>query len=84
MYMKNERPLHEISSITLIDRKDILAFVKRCLSYDDQGRIWGYRALIPRANGKWGFTPNSLVLLNVLICRKVWRSTTKKQCNNTA
>ncbi|SFE24409.1 Integrase core domain-containing protein [Paenibacillus algorifonticola] len=48
MYMKNERPLHEISAVTLIDRKDILAFVKRCLSYDDQGRIWGYRALIPR------------------------------------
>lgn len=48
MYMKNERPIHEISAVTRIDRKDILAFVKRCLSYDDQGRIWGYRALIPR------------------------------------
>jgi putative transposase len=47
MYIKNERPLHEISAETHIDRKDILVFVKRCLSVDDEGRIWGYRALIP-------------------------------------
>lgn len=47
LYMKNERTLREISEETGIDRKKIRNFVKRCLSFDENSNIWGFRALIP-------------------------------------
>src|SRR3569833_2807207 len=48
MYMALEKPIAEIIRITGMKRENILRFVKRCLDDDGNGRIWGYRALIPQ------------------------------------
>ncbi|MBP1931946.1 helix-turn-helix domain-containing protein [Ammoniphilus resinae] len=48
LYMKNNQSIDTISEVTGLDRNVIRKLVKRCLSSDNQGGIWGFRALIPR------------------------------------
>ncbi|WJQ78966.1 hypothetical protein [Brevibacillus brevis] len=52
MYMQNEASMQQIETETGINRTWIWRLVKRCLSEDDHGKIWGYRALIPQRNIK--------------------------------
>ena len=47
LYMKNEKTLKEVSELTGIRRDYIYKFAKRCLTTDENGEIWGFRALIP-------------------------------------
>lgn len=48
LYLKNQQPINVIEDLTGIERNQIRKFVKRCLSFDEYGRIWGFSALIPR------------------------------------
>lgn len=47
LYFKNIYTLNEISEQTDIHENEIRRCVKRCLSIDNNGEIWGYRALLP-------------------------------------
>lgn len=47
MYI-GDRTLKEIKNKTGIDRKELNKFYKNCLTEDEDGRIFGFRALIPR------------------------------------
>lgn len=46
MYL-SDRPIREITEETGLDQKEVHRFVKRCFMQDDNGYIWGYRALVP-------------------------------------
>ncbi|MFS0728311.1 hypothetical protein [Paenibacillus sp. 1P07SE] len=46
MYV-SDHPLSEIIEVSGLDQKEIHRFVKRCFMQDENGYIWGYRALIP-------------------------------------
>lgn len=46
MYLKNSSH-NEIESETGIHRNNVAKFIKRCLETDENGVMWGYRALIP-------------------------------------
>ncbi|CAM4405682.1 hypothetical protein L1N85_25045 [Paenibacillus alkaliterrae] len=48
LYMKNKQSIESICETTGLDRNVIRKFVKRCLSPDHHGGIWGFRGLIPR------------------------------------
>lgn len=52
LYMQNEISIKEITKRIPIERSVLRRLVKRCLSLDDEGNIWGYRALIPHRNLK--------------------------------
>lgn len=41
-------PYAEIFEATKLLKQRVLAFVKRCLTFDDQGAIAGFSALVPR------------------------------------
>lgn len=47
LYFKNEKTLKDITNITGIRRDYIYKFAKRCLETDENGKLWGFRALIP-------------------------------------
>jgi transposase InsO family protein len=51
MYI-NDYLLDEIKQETGLNRRDVSRYIKRCLSYDDNGIIWGYRGLLPQKNLK--------------------------------
>ncbi len=48
LYILNNISVSEISNLTRIERHEIIRLVKRCLQEDENGVIWGYRALIPQ------------------------------------
>lgn len=48
MYVKNEHMVKDIASMTGLSRHEIQRLVNRCLLDDGDGKIWGYRALIPQ------------------------------------
>ncbi|MBP1931986.1 hypothetical protein [Ammoniphilus resinae] len=48
MYIEGKTPINKITEKTQINRVNLNRLLKRCLEHDDQGIIWGYRALIPR------------------------------------
>lgn len=48
MYLLNQGTLNEIKQLTGIAGIDVRRFVKRCLELDENGVVWGYRALIPQ------------------------------------
>ncbi|QDX94072.1 hypothetical protein EEL30_18340 [Brevibacillus laterosporus] len=50
MYLNSNVTATEIALETGIHRNHITKYVKKCLLFDDEGRIWGYRALIPQKN----------------------------------
>ncbi|MGG3871113.1 hypothetical protein [Brevibacillus laterosporus] len=52
MYLNPRFTLSQITDETGISKSRLLYFVKRCLSLDDKGTIWGLRALIPQKNLK--------------------------------
>lgn len=47
LYLKNDKPVRDISALTGIKRNHIYQFAKRCMETDENGVIWGFRALIP-------------------------------------
>lgn len=47
IYFKNTYSLREISEQTGVHENEIRRYVKRCLSLDAKGEIWGYRGLVP-------------------------------------
>ncbi|MEB1806015.1 MAG: hypothetical protein LPK26_01730 [Bacillaceae bacterium] len=48
IYMYFENQTHkEVEEETGISRKQLNTLLKKCLQYDDNGVIWGFRALIP-------------------------------------
>src|SRR5665648_1106067 len=47
MYITTDIGLKEISNETGIAITDIYRLTKRCISLDEAGELWGYRALIP-------------------------------------
>lgn len=47
MYLDNNKLLSEIENKTGIKPNDVRRLVKRCLSFDKKGSIYGYTALIP-------------------------------------
>lgn len=48
MYMKDESTLRKIEETTGIRRKELHSFIRRCFQFDENGIIWGFRALIPQ------------------------------------
>ncbi|MCY9589844.1 hypothetical protein PC41400_16625 [Paenibacillus chitinolyticus] len=52
MYFKREKSLHEIKQVTTIDQQNLRRLIKRCMSSDEMGGIWGFRALIPQKKVK--------------------------------
>lgn len=48
MYIRNEKMVKDIAEITSLSRHEVQRLVNRCLSDDGEGKIWGYRALIPQ------------------------------------
>ncbi|MGQ7887563.1 hypothetical protein [Paenibacillus sp. WC2504] len=46
LYLDNEKSIEEITQITGIQRKELNNFVKKCLQRDNEGVLWGFRALI--------------------------------------
>ncbi|WP_336077171.1 hypothetical protein [Paenibacillus sp. 203] len=52
LYVNNEKSLKEIFSCTGIDRRNLIRLYNRCISFDENGLPWGYRALIPGKNIK--------------------------------
>ncbi|RAT94015.1 hypothetical protein [Brevibacillus sp. Leaf182] len=48
MYMSPHFTLDQITRETGVSRNRLIDFVKRCLSEDSNGVLWGYRALIPQ------------------------------------
>ncbi|MBA2941059.1 hypothetical protein HZF08_22525 [Paenibacillus sp. CGMCC 1.16610] len=51
LYLKNLSN-NEILELTGIHRNHLSKFIKRCLDFDENGVIWGYRALIPHKHLK--------------------------------
>ncbi|WP_405117649.1 hypothetical protein MHB43_17865 [Paenibacillus sp. FSL H8-0317] len=49
MYFQKES-LEEIKHVTGIARQNVRRFAKRCMQYDQEGIVWGFRALIPQKN----------------------------------
>lgn len=47
MFLSGKISLKEITIITSVKKPEIYRLISRCLSLDDRGEIWGYRALIP-------------------------------------
>jgi putative transposase len=47
LYLEREVTVKEIKTRTGLGRKELNDFVKKCLSYHPDGRLWGFRALIP-------------------------------------
>lgn len=39
--------VRQIKKATGMDSKDLYRFIERCLTVDENGEVWGYRALIP-------------------------------------
>ncbi|WP_289139875.1 hypothetical protein [uncultured Brevibacillus sp.] len=52
MYMSPHFTLDQIMRETGVSRNRLIGFVKRCLSEDSNGLVWGFRALIPHKNLK--------------------------------
>jgi len=52
MYIKNERSQKEIHEITGIHPRNLYRLFRRCISFDPNGVVWGYRALIPKKSIK--------------------------------
>ncbi|QII24783.1 transposase family protein [Bacillus altitudinis] len=47
LYLEGNTSLREIHNSTGISRKRIRMFTQRCLELDENGNLWGFRALIP-------------------------------------
>ena len=47
LYLKDKNKVEEISKITGVYKEEITRLVKRCLQIDEEGEMWGYRALLP-------------------------------------
>lgn len=47
LYIDNQVSIGDIKKITGIDRKELNKLIRKCLTNDKEGRLWGYRALIP-------------------------------------
>ncbi|RPJ98116.1 hypothetical protein EH11_04196 [Bacillus subtilis] len=47
LYFKQAHTMQEISKITSLCPHEIRRLIRRCLSFDKHGQIYGYRALIP-------------------------------------
>lgn len=47
LYIDQEVTTKEIEHITGLRRKEVNSLLKKCLGRDKEGRIWGFRALIP-------------------------------------
>jgi len=52
MYFKREGDYKEIYSLTGIRDQNLRRLIKRCMSIDSYGVVWGFRALIPQKNVK--------------------------------
>lgn len=48
MYFRREGTLSEVKEATSVDSQTIRRLVKRCMSPDETGVIWGFRGLIPQ------------------------------------
>ncbi|KRF31708.1 hypothetical protein [Paenibacillus sp. Soil787] len=46
LYLDNEVTLEEIKNLTGVSRKELRKFVKKCLERDNEGSLWGFRALL--------------------------------------
>jgi putative transposase len=46
MYLDNTYSLEEIKNQTGIDRKELNKLVRKCISRDSKGSLWGFRALL--------------------------------------
>jgi Integrase core domain. len=49
-YMKNEMTVTKICDISGLKRHHLSRLIRRCLSFDEEGVLWGYRGLIPQKN----------------------------------
>ncbi len=49
MYLK-DHTLEDIKEATGLGRKEVNRYIKRCLTHDENGVIWGYRGLVPQKN----------------------------------
>ncbi|MEG6520871.1 hypothetical protein [Desulfotomaculum sp. 1211_IL3151] len=52
MYLDGRVSNEYIITQTGISKDELYRFVRRCLDYDNSGKIWGYRALIPKKHLK--------------------------------
>lgn len=52
MYFKREANLAEIKVKTGVDEQCVRRLIKRCMSLDELGTVWGFRALIPQKKVK--------------------------------
>lgn len=50
MYFKREGDYKEIYALTGIREQNLRRLIKRCMSIDSYGVVWGFRALIPQKN----------------------------------
>lgn len=47
LYMTDKATIQDITKLTGINRVDLFRLIRRCLDYDNDGTVYGYRALIP-------------------------------------
>ncbi|WP_410720214.1 hypothetical protein [Brevibacillus sp. SIMBA_076] len=47
LYMTDRATILDITKQTGVNRVDLFRLIKRCLDYDEDGKVYGYRALIP-------------------------------------
>ncbi|MCM3082071.1 hypothetical protein [Brevibacillus invocatus] len=47
LYMTDKATIQDITKLTGINRVDLFRLIRRCLDYDIDGTVYGYRALIP-------------------------------------
>jgi putative transposase len=52
MYFKREGTTEIIKEATLIGRQELSRLIKRCMSLDENGVVWGFRGLIPNKKVK--------------------------------
>ncbi|RCW40582.1 hypothetical protein [Paenibacillus prosopidis] len=52
MYFKREGTQDQIKKATSIDKQNLRRLIKRCMSIDENGVVWGFRALIPQKKVK--------------------------------
>jgi putative transposase len=56
LYLERHVTVDEIKVRTGISRKELNGFVKKCLSSHPDGRLWGFRALIPYRRTRKNYT----------------------------
>lgn len=66
LYIEHKKSVIQISNITHFHPNEIRRYIKRCLSLDENGEAWGYRALLPNKRIKNYERKKELTLSNSL------------------